>query len=291
MTDWARVQDRLAKADFLASRILLGLDFDGTLSEIVDSPEKAVLSSGTRRLLRALVQRPDIKVAVLSGRALEDIKKRVGLSGVYYAGDHGLQIVGPGLRWTHPRVGALDAALGRPLEKDLEKIPGAIVEYKRFGMAVHYRKVPERYLRRLADRVRARCAGLRERFRVLRGKKTFDIRSLVPWDKGHALEAIRNQLAGGWMGVFIGDDRTDEEGFRTLGARALTVRVGRVNVSAAQYIFSNRNQVDRLLESLAARPVSRPGSTFTARPIAGRRNRPPSSPVRAEPRRAPTPGS
>ncbi|HAZ07343.1 MAG TPA: trehalose-phosphatase [Elusimicrobia bacterium] len=253
MTDWARVQNRFAKPDFLTSRILLGLDFDGTLSKIVDSPRKAVLSSDTRRLLRALIQRPDIKVAILSGRGLEDIKKRVGLPGVYYAGNHGLQIDGPGLQWTHPHAGELDAASWRPLEEDLKDIPGAIVERKRLGMAVHYRKVPKRYIRRLADRVRTRFAELRNRFRILRGKKTYDIRSLVPWNKGHALDAIRNQLTGDWMGVFIGDDRTDEEGFRTLGPRALTIRVGRVNASEAQYIFSDRKQVDRLLKSLAAR--------------------------------------
>ncbi|MBI4060575.1 MAG: trehalose-phosphatase [Elusimicrobia bacterium] len=253
MTDWARVQDRLAKIDFLASPTLLGLDFDGTLSEIVDSPEKAVLSPGIRRLLRVLIRRPDIKVAVLSGRALEDIKKRVGLPGVYYAGNHGLQIDGPGLRWTHPHAGELDAASWRSLVEDLKAIPGAIVENKGLGMAVHYRKVPKRYIRRLEDRVRNRFAGLRGKFRVLRGKKTYDIRSSVPWDKGHAFDAIRNQLPDGWMGVFIGDDRTDEEGFRTLGPRALTIRVGRVNASRAQYIFSDRKHVERLLKFLAAR--------------------------------------
>lgn len=253
MTDWARVQDRLAKADFGTGCILLGLDFDGTLSEIVDSPGKAILSSDTRRLLKVLIKRPDIKVAVLSGRALEDIKKRVGLPGVYYAGNHGLQIDGPGLQWTHPHAAELDHSSWRSLEEGLGDIPGAIVERKRLGMAVHYRKVPKRYIRRLADRVRTRFAELRDRFRILRGKKTYDIRSSVPWNKGHALDAIRNQLTGGWMGVFIGDDITDEEGFRTLGPRALTIRVGRVSASEAQYIFSNRKQVDRLLKSLAAR--------------------------------------
>lgn len=254
MRDWTRVQDRLAKEDFLASRVLLGLDFDGTLSDIVESPEQAVLAPGTRRLLRALIARPDIRVAVLSGRALEDIKRRVGLPGVYYAGNHGLQIQGPGLDWTHPHVGELDASVWRPLEEDLKGIPGAIIEPKRLGMAIHYRKVPKRFVRRLADRVRARFATMRDRYRILRGKKTFDIRSTVPWDKGHALNAIRDRLPGGWMGIFVGDDRTDEEGFRTLGPQALTIRIGSVRTSAAQFVFSHRGQVDRLLESLAARP-------------------------------------
>ena len=255
MTDWKRVQGRLAKPDFGAARILLGLDFDGTLAEIVDSPGKAVLSSETRRLLRALIRRPDVKVAVLSGRALGDIKKRVGLPGVYYAGNHGLQIEGPGLQWTHPHVGELGAAIWRPLEDDLKEFPGAFVEHKGLGVAVHYRKVPKRYIRRLSNRVQTKLAGRRDRFRIIRGKKTFDIRSSVPWDKGHALDAIRSRLQGGWMGVFIGDDATDEEGFRTLGRRGLTIRVGRVSSSAAQFVFSYRKQVDRLLASLAARPL------------------------------------
>ncbi|MBI3297481.1 MAG: trehalose-phosphatase [Elusimicrobia bacterium] len=255
MKDWTRVQDRLGKDDFLSSRILLGLDFDGTLSDLVGSPEDAVLTPGTRRLLRALISRPDIRVAVLSGRALEDIKRRVGLRGVYYAGNHGLQIHGPGLEWTHPHVGRLDASIWRQLEEDLKGIPGAVVEPKRLGLAVHYRKVPKRYVRRLADRVRARFMGLRDRYRILRGKKTFDIRSTVPWDKGHALDAIRKRLTGGWKGLFIGDDLTDEEGFRTLGPRALTIRIGQVKTSAAQFVLSHRGQVDRLLESLAARPL------------------------------------
>lgn len=255
MTDWARVKDRLGKADFVATPILLGLDFDGTLTEIVESPEKAFLSPATRSLLRTLAIRTDVKVAVLSGRALEDIKKRVGLPGVYYAGNHGLQIDGPGIQWTHPHVAELDADIWRPLEDDLKGIPGVIVEHKRLGVAVHYRQVPKRYVRHLADRVRARFARMRDRFRILRGKKTFDIRSAVPWDKGHALDAIRKRLSGGWMGVFVGDDRTDEEGFRTLGAGALTIRVGRVGSSEAQYVFSHRRQVDRLLRSIAERPA------------------------------------
>lgn len=254
MTDWARVRARLTRDDFRRSRILLGLDFDGTLADIVDAPEAAALAPVTRSLLRALSLRRDMRVAVLSGRALDDIQGRVGLDGLYYAGDHGLQLRGPDMDWTHPRAGELDGSVWHPLTEDLKDIPGAIIERKRLGVAVHYRKVPLRYVRRLADRVKARLLGVRNRYRILRGNKTFDIRSTVPWNKGHALEAIRSRLAGGWRGIFIGDDRTDEEGFVTLGPRALTIRVGRVRSTAAQFVFSHRGQVDRLLEVLRARP-------------------------------------
>jgi trehalose 6-phosphate phosphatase len=251
MKGWSRIKERLSRADFAAAPILIGLDFDGTLSALVDSPEKAVLSSLTRRLLRALVRRRDIKVAVLSGRSLKDIKKRVGLPGVYYAGNHGLQIDGPLLRWAHPQAAALSEALSRGLKSDLEDIPGALVEHKGLGVSVHYRNVSKSRVRLLERRVRARFAGSRG-VRVLRGKKALDIRSSVHWNKGHALEAIRAHLPGRWRGVFIGDDSTDEEGFRTLGERALTIRVGS-GVSSAQYVLARRGQVDRLLGALAAR--------------------------------------
>lgn len=253
--DWERVQRRLSGGGFRAGGILLGLDFDGTLSELVESPGRAVLSPAAGRWLRRLARRPDVKVAVLSGRSLEDVRGRVGLHGVYYAGNHGLQIRGPGLDWTHPSVGPLDASVWSPLAEDIKDIPGALIEKKRFGLSVHYRNVPPRFVRRVAERVRARLAAVGGRYRLLPGKKTFDIRAAVRWNKGHALEAIRERLAGTWRGVFIGDDHTDEEGFATLGRRALTIRVGRVQDTSAQFVFSRRAQVDRLLEALAARPL------------------------------------
>lgn len=255
---WRRLEARLSKEDFGASRLLLGLDFDGTLAEIVDAPHKAALSSETRRLLLRLSRRPDIKVAVLSGRALADVRELVGLRGVYYAGNHGLEIHGPGMRWRHPKVEFMSGSLRTLLEKDMEAFPGALLEDKRLGLAIHYRRVPPRLLRRLGGFVRARVSRLKDRLRLLHSKKTFDLRPNVHWNKGHALDMIRKNLRGrgDWMTVFVGDDRTDEEGFRTLGMRALTIRVGAVKASAAQYVIPRQGLVDRLLTSLLLRPQS-----------------------------------
>ena len=253
MSQWRLLRARLKKPDFGSSQILLGLDFDGTLADIVERPEHAALSERTRTLLTALAGRGDVRLAVLSGRALDDVKKLVGVPGIFYGGDHGLQLEGPDFKWTHPLATGLDAAFWRRLQEDLGDIPGALLERKRLGAAVHYRAVPRRYWRRLASRVRARLAGLRDRYRILRGKKTLDIRPTVSWDKGRALDAIRNRLPGGWLGIFVGDDVTDEEGFRSLGPRALTIRVGRVRETNAQFVLSHRGLVDRLLQSLVER--------------------------------------
>jgi trehalose-phosphatase len=251
---WLRLQARLSAPDFAGSRLLIALDFDGTLSEIVDTPDQAVLSAETRRLLILLSRRPDTKVAIISGRALEDVRRRVGLPGLYYAGNHGLEIEGPGIRWAHPRSAGLDLAVREALEGDRREFPGLLVEYKRLGFAVHYRGVPTLHHGRLRVRMRARLLGLRKRYRLLHGKKTFDFRLDLPWNKGHALRSIRRTLAGGWTSVFVGDDVTDEEAFATIGPRALTVRIGRVRRSAAQYVLPSRRLVEPLLERLARRP-------------------------------------
>lgn len=233
MSHWRLLRARLSKPDFGSGKILLGLDFDGTLADIVERPEHAALSARTRTLLTALAGRSDIQLAILSGRALEDVKRLVDIPGVIYAGNHGLQIEGPAFNWTHPLVRQFDAEFWKDLERDIGEVPGALLEHKRLGVAIHYRAVSRRRWRGLLKRVRARLSGLRDRYRLLRGKKTLDIRPTIAWDKGRALNAIRDRLPGGWLGMFVGDDRTDEEGFQTLGPRALTVRVGRVTRSNA----------------------------------------------------------
>ena len=120
---------------------------------------------------------------------------------------------------------------------------------------VHWQEVPSPGWVR--ERVRERLAGLGGRFRFLHGKKTFDLRPSFRWDKGNALESIRKVLPGCWMAVFLGDDATDEEAFQTIGPRALTIRIGRVRVSAAEYVIPRRRLVDLFLEKLARRAGNR----------------------------------
>jgi trehalose-phosphatase len=239
----------------------VGLDFDGTLAEIAATPAQASLSAQTRRLLRLLCLRPDTRIAILSGRSLRDVRRLVRFRGIYYAGNHGLEIRGPGIRWSHPQARAAGRALWRSLESGLRKFPGAFIEDKRLGAAVHYRGVAPRHLRRLKEGIRNWLRGPGDGFRMLDGKKTFDLRPALSWDKGRALELIRKRLKGrpGWTAVFVGDDATDEEAFRTIGPRALTVRVGRIKTTAADFVLPRRQWVDRLLEILARRSGSAPG--------------------------------
>src|SRR6185295_6375737 len=185
-------------------KVLVGLDFDGTLADIAEAPDRAALSRETRELLVNLSQRPDTKVAILSGRRLADLTRMVGLPGIYYAGNHGLEITGPGMSWVHPLAEGVHPSISKGMEVELKDFEGALVEDKHFGLAVHYRLVSPGSHRRFRKRVKDSLARLGERYRILHSKRTFDLRSSIQWDKGRALESIRRVLKGAWMAIFVG---------------------------------------------------------------------------------------
>src|SRR5713101_3770575 len=135
--------DRLDKivAPPRGKRFAVFLDYDGTLTPIVDHPEDAWLSDSMRQVLRELAAR--VPVAILSGRDLDDVRRRVDLDGIVYAGSHGFDIAGPrGLRKQVATecLPKLDIA-EKELHEALDGIPGARVERKHFSIAVHYRNV------------------------------------------------------------------------------------------------------------------------------------------------------
>jgi trehalose 6-phosphate phosphatase len=212
--------------------LLVGLDFDGTLAPIVPRPEDAALPPGTRALLERIAARPDTRIALVSGRGLDDLEERVAIDGLYYAGNHGLEIRGPGVRRVHEaaRAAAADlAAVARQLGEQLARVEGAIVEDKGLTLSVHYRLVDDAAA---AERVRATTAAAcqpRDSLRVTQGKKVLEIRPAVDWHKGRALRFLLDTLAADSSGapaIFIGDDRTDEDAFRELGDDGWGIVVG-----------------------------------------------------------------
>src|SRR6185369_2814198 len=130
-----------------AGRVLLALDFDGTLSPIAARPEAAVLPRATASALAGLAARGDVTVAILSGRSVADIRRRLGLDCVY-AGNHGLEIEGPGISFRHPEaVLRLPALFNACVDIDtaLDGIGGAFVERKGLSCTVHFRQVPDAF--------------------------------------------------------------------------------------------------------------------------------------------------
>lgn len=213
-------------ARWRAGRLFLALDFDGTLAPIVPDPAAATLPAAARAALLQLAERPDTDLAVISGRALEDLRPRVAIPGLYYAGNHGLEIEGPGVQELHqeassarPRI----AACADSLRRDLAGLKGAILEDKGLTLSVHYRQAPDQVTAtRIREVVLRSCAG-RPGLRLTEGKLVMEVRPDVDWDKGRAvrflLETLEAATPAAGPALFIGDDRTDEDAFRALQQR------------------------------------------------------------------------
>ncbi|MCV7310410.1 trehalose-phosphatase [Mycobacterium paraffinicum] len=193
------------------------LDFDGTLSEIVAEPEAATLVEGAADALRALATQ--CPVAVISGRDLGDLRERVNVDGIWYAGSHGLELVAPD--GTHHEnaaaigaTGALTRAAHR-LAELLGELPGIRVEHKRFGVAIHYRNVePEQVDRVIAT---TRKLGRSQGLRITTGREVIELRPSLDWDKGRTLNRILEHIEGTGSGtvlpIYVGEDLADEDAF------------------------------------------------------------------------------
>ena len=229
------------------------LDYDGTLTAIVSDPKKALLSDSMRQTLQALVMRAS--VAVLSGRDLDDVRKRIAIDAIVYAGSHGFDIAGPrGLRRQEATkfLPALDAA-EKELREKLSAIAGALIERKRFSIAAHYRKVNDSDLPKL-ERVVSEVAERHQELRRMEGKKVYELLPNTDWDKGKAvlwlLETLGSE-SGKFRPIYIGDDRTDEDAFRVLRQCGTGILVSEEPRStAARYALKNPAEVERFLQEL-----------------------------------------
>lgn len=240
--------------------VSLFVDYDGTLTPIVKTPDKAVIPQETKAVLKNLSKNRHCRVAVISGRALKDIKNKIGLKDIVYAGNHGLEIEGPGVRFKVPVSLRYKIALKRIkgiLRKRLSKIKGIIVEDKGLTLSVHYRladKKDERLLKVIfREALGYYIAG--NKIKIRPGKKVLEIRPPLEWNKGKIvlwLLARRRHLPGGKNNtpVYIGDDVTDEDAFMALKDIGVTVFVGGPGKTGAKYYLRNTREVTRFLEQI-----------------------------------------
>ncbi|MGE0228062.1 MAG: trehalose-phosphatase [Dehalococcoidia bacterium] len=236
---------------------VLCLDFDGTLSPIVDDPASARLLDGVEHVLERLVQL--VPILVLSGRDAYDVRERVGIDGVLYAGSHGFDVLeADGHHEPNAEAVAylphLDALEAR-LRAETASVVGAEVDRKRFGVAVHDRRVAEEDF----DRLWATVNSAEQAFpmlRPMRGKRVTEFLPEIDWNKGRALlwllgrAGYRSDLA---VPVCIGDDVTDEDALRVVRGIGVGVVVGAGSrPSAATYALRDPGEVLVFLGRLAA---------------------------------------
>jgi len=237
-------------------------DFDGTLSEIVEDPDSARLVDGAADAMTSLSAA--CPVAILSGRDLADVRERIGLPGLWYAGSHGFELTGPdGTHHQNPEAAAsipVLAGAAADLADQLGHIPGVLVEHKRFGVAVHYRNAARDRVGEVAAAVRT--AGQRTALRVTTGREVIELRPNIDWDKGKTLrwvlDHIRDNEGGGpLLPIYLGDDITDEDAFDAVhdDGIAILVRHGDDGdrATAARYALDDPDRVREFTERLARR--------------------------------------
>ena len=222
--EWKTVAPQIAQAD----RVLLACDFDGTLAPIASRPEDARILPESASVLNRLAELPSCSVAIVSGRALADVRALAGIDGVIYSGNHGMEIQGPGIDVTDGAASSLRPAMKRlrqELASMVGRYEGAFVEDKSLSLSVHYRLVSDHLESEFEMAVHGTCKDLLTSGEVIvvRGKKVLDIRPAVAWDKGKAMRFLRetaDEMAGGGahLPIYVGDDTTDEDAFREVNA-------------------------------------------------------------------------
>jgi trehalose 6-phosphate phosphatase len=257
----------LAHGDELARRLAgkapaVFLDYDGTLTPIVDRPEDAVISQDMRNTVRRLAKR--CPVCVVSGRDRRIVQELMGLNDLTVAGSHGFDIWSSGgtiEREEGAEFKALLDGVRTRLHEELDLIEGALVEPKRTSVAAHYRLVSDEERPRVREVVDTILAQHPDDLRITPGKMVYEIQPKIEWDKGRAILYLLETLdldRDVVVPLYLGDDVTDEDAFEVLADRGIGIFVGSVDdpevtgrTTAADYILLSTEEVRQFLDTLA----------------------------------------
>jgi len=245
--DWKRIQNRIQ----MAQNIFLFLDYDGTLTPIVSSPELALCAPEVKALLERLRDSTHVLLAIISGRSLEDVREKVGIPGIIYVGNHGLDIQNPAGMHKKKLSPSREKELSKiiqTLQESFGEIPGILFENKGPILAIHYRNVAQRYFAWIHKVLKETLEKWRGRWKIAHGKMVFEIRPEVDFHKGKAVKEILKGTSKYLLPIYIGDDQTDEDAFREVKGRGISIFVGPGGLtSEAEYYLGNPSEVQLFL--------------------------------------------
>jgi alpha,alpha-trehalase len=235
--------------------LILFTDFDGTLTPIAQRPELAILSNEMIDVLYQLKQ--FCSIVVVSGRELSDVEEKVAINGLYYAGNHGFEIVGPEHFATKFEIGQeyLDVirVTYEQLAEDLAGFENCIIENKHLSLSIHYRLVDPQQVP-IIEQIVQNYAAHNPKLAMHYGKKVFEIRPNINWNKGKALEYILDKLKEDncdYLPIYLGDDITDEDAFLAVKDLGLGILVSEhPKISYATYRINNPQKTYELLKTI-----------------------------------------
>ncbi|HUL38487.1 MAG TPA: trehalose-phosphatase [Thermodesulfobacteriota bacterium] len=259
--DWESIQAMIQQAQ----NLFLFLDYDGTLTPIVSRPELALCPYEVKGHLEKLRDLPGVSLAIISGRSIGDVREKVGVSGITYVGNHGLEIENPAGR--HKKI--LASARKREfkqitqnLQNSLKTIPGILFEDKGPILSVHYRNVPQKFFPQVLQIVEAELQQWRKRWKMASGKKVLEIRPNMNFNKGKAVkEILKTFPSQQLLPIYLGDDQTDEDAFRVLKSQGISVFVGMGKLSSeADFFLKSPDEVREFL--FRCQEARRAGSSY-----------------------------
>jgi alpha,alpha-trehalose-phosphate synthase [UDP-forming]/trehalose-phosphatase len=234
--------DRIPK-----NNVFLFLDYDGTLTPIVNRPENAFLSERMHAILMKLNE--NIPIAIISGRSINDIKQRINIEKMIYAGNHGAEIWDGKKMVIGQQLSIKKKMLGkviRELKTSLSFIDGTVIEDKGITASIHYRLVKVKDLGSVFNIFWAIIDRYEKLFTITSGKKVFEIRPRGIWNKGDAVNWIVETFGQDRYPIYIGDDTTDEDAFKVIKGKGAGISIG--TTMEADYYLKNQKEVGRLLK-------------------------------------------
>jgi trehalose 6-phosphate phosphatase len=246
--DWESIQARIQQAQ----NLFLFLDYDGTLTPIVSRPELALCPYEVKGHLEKLRDLPGVSLAIISGRSIGDVREKVGVSGITYVGNHGLEIENPAGRHQKILTPARKRELKRiiqNLQNSFKEIPGILFEEKGPILSVHYRNVPQKFVATISQKVEKEIQQRRDRWKIASGKMVLEIQPNVDFHKGKAVREILKPFPSKEpLPIYLGDDQTDEDAFRVTKKQGISIYVGPgTSLSLADYFLQNPDEVQEFL--------------------------------------------
>ncbi len=252
--DINRIKKRLHKVDC----VVLFMDYDGTLTPIVERPDLAILSEETKDLLHNISRLSKYTLCIVSGRQLDNLKKLIGIRDIYYVGNHGLEVEGPDVNYVNSsaiKIRPIIDELYQKFTNELRYIEGVLLEHKNIAVTVHYRMVHDNNIPEVKDIFGRIIQSYLEKgdIRITENKKTLEVLPNADWNKGkmilYILDLLNNNKTKSVLPIYIGDDTTDEDAFSALDNKGVSVIVSeQIRESYAKYYVKDVDGVIKFLK-------------------------------------------